>query len=212
MRYEAIYDISVLLGVEDIDYPGTPPYSRELIYSLKNGDTSNISRLIMSTHSGTHLDAPSHFIPNGKNIDEYPAKAFILPAHVVPIEDKEMVQPSELEKLDTGAGDALLFKTDNSISGRSISGEFSGGFVCLSPEAADFCVERKLGLVGIDYNTIEPYRTKHFPVHEKLLYSGILILESINLRDVPPGRYTLLCLPLKMKDAEASPVRAILIR
>ena len=212
MRYEAVYDIRVLLGVEDIDYPGTPPYSRELICSLKNGDTSNLSRLVMSTHSGTHLDAPSHFIPNGKSIDEYPATAFILPAQVVPIEDKEVIRPSELEKLDTGAGDALLFKTENSISGRSISREFLESFVCLSPEAADFCVRRKLGLVGIDYNTIEPYRARPFPVHEKLLYSGILILESINLREVPPGRYTLFCLPLKMKDAEASPVRAILVR
>lgn len=212
MRYEAVYDISVLLGVEDIDYPSTPPYSRDLIYSLKNGDTSNLSRLVMSTHSGTHLDAPSHFIPNGKNIDEYPAKEFIMPAQVVPIEDKEVIQSSELEKLNTDAGDAILFKTDNSISGRSISGEFEGGFVYLSPEAADFCVRRKLGLVGIDYNTIEPLRTRSFPVHKKLLYSGILILESINLREVSPGRYTLFCLPLKMKDAEASPVRAILIR
>jgi len=212
MRCEEVYDISVLLGVEDIDYPGTPPYSRELIYSLKNGDTSNLSRLVMSTHSGTHLDAPSHFIPNGKNIDEYPAKAFILPAQVVPIEDKEIIRPSELEKLDTGAGDALLFKTNNSISGRSISGEFWKSFVYLSPEAADFCVRRKLALVGIDYNSIEPCRAGPFPVHEKLLCSGMLILESINLREVPPGRYTLLCLPLKMKDAEASPVRAILIR
>ena len=212
MRYEAVYDISVLLGVEDIDYPGTPPYSRELICSLENGDTSNLSRLVMSTHSGTHLDAPSHFIPNGKNIDEYPATAFILPAQVVPIEDKEVIRPSELEKLDTAAGDALLFKTNNSISGRSISGEFWKSFVYLSPEAADFCVRRKLALVGIDYNSIEPCRAGPFPVHEKLLCSGILILESINLREVPPGRYTLLCLPLKMKDAEASPVRAILIR
>jgi len=207
MRYKAVYDISVLLGVEDINYPGTPPYSRELIYSLKNGDTSNLSRLVMSTHSGTHLDAPSHFIPNGKSIDEYPATAFILPAQVVPIGDKEVIRPSELEKLDTGAGDALLFKTDNSISGESLE-----SFVCLSAEAADFCVRRKLGLVGIDYNTIEPYRASPFPVHKKLLYSGILILEGINLREVPPGRYTLFCLPLKMKDSEASPVRAILIR
>ncbi len=212
MRYEAVYDISVLLGVEDIDYPGTPPYSRELINSLKNGDTSNLSQLVMSTHSGTHLDSPSHFIPNGKNIDDYPATAFILPAQVTPIEDKELIQPSELEKLDTRAGDALLFKTENSISGHATSGEFRGSFVYLSPEAADLCVKRKLGLVGIDFNTIEPCSDDTFPVHKKLLDSGILILESINLKEVPPGRYTLFCLPLKMKGAEASPVRAILIR
>ena len=168
--------------------------------------------MVLSAHSGTHIDFPAHFIPNGKHIDEYPARRFILPAQVVSIEDKEAIRPSELENLDIKQGDALLFKTDNSISGRCTSGVFSESFVDMSPKAADFCVKKKVSLVGIDYGTIDRYDDKDFPAHLKLLGNNILILESINLKEVPPGRYTLFCLPLKSKGAEGSPARAILIR
>jgi len=211
-RYEAIYDISVLLGAESIDYPGSLPYSRELIETTKDSAICELSKLVMSAHSGTHMDAPAHFIPNGKHIDEYPVQRFILPAQVVNIEDKEAIRPSELENLDIKPGDALLFKTDNSMSGRCASGVFSESFVYLSPEAADFCVEKKVSLVGIDYGTVDRYGDKDFPVHWKLLGNNILILESISLKEVPPGRYTLFCPPLKIKGAEGSPARAILIR
>jgi len=206
-----VYDISVKLGVEDINYPGTPPYSRDLISRLADGDASNLSKLVMSTHSGTHLDAPSHFIQEGLNIDDYPARTFILPAHVVTVEARMVIVPENLADLDTTPGDAVLFQTDNSRSGRATNGEFTEDFVHLSLEAAYICVARKLGLVGIDYNTIEPLRAENYPVHRKLLGNGILILESINLADVPAGKYTLICLPLKMKGAEASPVRAVIV-
>jgi arylformamidase len=211
-RYEAIYDISVSLGDESVDYPGAPLYSREFVSKTKEGEPLELSKLVMSAHSGTHIDAPAHFIPNGKHIDEYPAQKFILPAQVVTIEDREAIRPSELENLDIKQGDALLFKTDNSISGRCASGVFSESFVYMSPEAADFCVEKKVSLVGIDYNTIDRYGAQDFPAHRKLLGNDILILEGINLKEVPPGRYTLFCPPLKIKGAEGSPARAILIR
>jgi arylformamidase len=211
-KYEAVYDISVSLGAESFDYPGHPPFSRELIGRTKDSGALELSKLVMSAHAGTHLDFPGHFIPGGKHIDEYPARRFILPAQVVSIEDKEVIRPSELENLDLKPGDALLFKTDNSISGRCASGVFSESFVYMSPEAADFCVDKKVGLVGIDYGTIDRYGDKDFPAHHKLLGNDILILEGINLKEVPPGRYTLFCPPLKIKGAEGSPARAILMR
>ena len=211
-KYEAIYDISVSLGAESIDYPGHPPYSRELIGRTKDSGALELSKLVMSAHAGTHIDFPAHFIPNGKHIDEYPARRFILPAQVVSIKNKEAIRPSELENLDLKPGDALLFKTDNSISGRCASGVFSESFVYMSPEAADFCVEKKVSLVGIDYGSIDRYGARDFPAHHKLLGNDILILEGINLKEVPPGRYTLFCPPLKIKGAEGSPARAILMR
>jgi arylformamidase len=210
-RYEAIYDISVSLGDEAVDYPGTIPYSRELVYRIKDGQPLDVSKLVMTAHSGTHIDTPSHSNPNGKRIDEYPLQAFILPAQVVSIKDKEAIRPSEMENLDLKPGEALLFKTDNSISGRCASGAFSENFVYMSLEAADFCVEKRVSLVGTDYNTVDRYGDKNFPVHRKLLENGILILEGINLKEVPSGRYTLFCPPLKLKGAEGSPTRAILI-
>jgi len=118
----------------------------------------------------------------------------------------------ELENLDIEPGDALLFKTDNSISSRCRNGVFFESFVYLSSEAADFCVEKKVSLVGIDYISIEKYGDETFPSHRKILGNNILILEGIDLKAVPPGKYTLLCLPLKIKGGEASPVRAILLQ
>lgn len=212
MKYEKIYDISVLLGAESIDYPGDTPYSRDLIWTIKDSGICDLSKLVMSAHSGTHIDVPSHFIPLAKPIDQYAIQDFILPAQVVNIEDKESIRSIELENLEIEPGDALLFKTDNSINGRCKTGVFSESFVSLSLEAANFCVEQNVSLVGIDYITIEKYGEEAFPSHRKILGNNILILEGIDLKEVPQGRYTLICLPLKIKDGEASPVRAILLR
>ncbi len=139
-------------------------------------------------------------------------RSFRLPARVVNIEDKESILLAELENLDLETGNALLFKTNNSIGGRCRNALFSEGYVYLSPEAVDFCVEKKVSLVGIDYITIEAHGDEAFPAHRKLLGNNILVLEGINLKEVPAGTYTLLCLPLKIKGGEASPVRAILFR
>ncbi|GAH83175.1 unnamed protein product, partial [marine sediment metagenome] len=177
-RYKGIYDISVLLGSEAIVFPNDTPYSRDLMLTIEDGGICNVSKLVLSTHSGTHVDAPSHFIPNAKSIDQYSVQEFILPAQVVNIQDRESIRPSELENLDIKQGDALLFKTDNSISGQCINGVFSEKFVYLSAEAADFCAEKKASLVGIDYVTIDRYGDEASPAHHKLLGSDILILEG----------------------------------
>jgi arylformamidase len=166
----------------------------------------------MIVHIGTHVDTPAHYIAQGKNLDDYPIEKWIRPAHVVDIKDKEAIRPAELEKLDIKPGDALLFKTENSRSGRSASGVFKEDFVPMSIESADFCVKKKVGLVGIDYNTVDKYGDEAFPVHHRLMENDMLILEGINLKDVPAGQYTLLCLPMKIKGVEGSPARAILVR
>jgi arylformamidase len=211
MRFKRAYDISVLLGSENADYPGDHPYTREEASSISDGAAYNLSTLTLSTHSGTHIDAPAHFLEMAKTIDLYPPENFVLPAHVVHVEDVESIKLDSLDGLKTERGDALLFKTTNSTSGLSRSGLFSEKFVYLSEEAADVCVNLGVGLVGIDYISIDRYGDDMAPVHYKLLKEGILILEGINLMDVPSGDYTLLCPPLKMKGAEASPVRALLL-
>ena len=165
----------------------------------------------MSAHAGTHIDTPLHFIPKRKGIDEYAAADFILPATVIDILDKESIKASHVESLNLEPGEAVLFKTDNSVSGRSTSGRFSENFVYLSPEAAEVCTKKEVSLVGIDYVSIDKYGETSFPAHHRLLEKNIFILEGINLREVPPGNYTLLCLPLKIKDCEGSPVRAVLV-
>jgi len=209
--FENIYDISVTLGEESIVYPGDTPFSRDSIWTIKESGICDLSKLTMSAHSGTHIDAPAHFIQGGKTIDQYSVQDFILPAQVLDIEDREAIRPSELENFHIDPGDALLFKTENSRQGRCRTGGFSEDFVYLSSEAADFCVAKEVCLVGIDYITIEKYGNEAFPAHRKILGNNVPVLEGIDLGGVPPGRYTLLCLPLKIKGCEASPVRAILL-
>jgi len=206
-----VYDISVALGRESIDYPGDPPYSRQWVARLSGGDGCDLSRIEMSAHAGTHIDAPAHFIPQGKTIDQYAAGDFIRTAHVVDIADPLAIRAEAIAAVNSRPGDALLFRTANSTSGRIVSGAFSEAFVYLTPEAADACVARRVGLVGIDFITIDRYGDPAFPVHRILLGAGIFILEGINLAHVPAGVYTLVCLPLRIAAAEASPVRAVLI-
>lgn len=205
-----MHDISVRLGTESIDYPGDTPYARSLILSLQAGGVCDLSPLVMSTHSGTHVDAPAHFIPGGKTIDRFPIEAFIRPALVVEVPDPLCVDRTVVEKAKVQDGEALLFKTHNSRTGRSRNGQFTESYAYVTPEAAAACVERKVGLVGIDYISVERYGDQTFPVHHVLLTRDILILEGLDLYGVSSGRYKLWCLPLKLTGAEASPVRAIL--
>jgi arylformamidase len=206
-----VYDISVLLGGESIDFPGDPPYVRERVGRIGETGDYELSSLRLSAHAGTHLDSPSHFCLGGKTIDAYSAGEFILPARVVEVADREAVRPEEIASALPLPGEAVLFRTANSLSGRSTRGAFSPDYVCLTPEAALLCVEKGVRLVGLDYITVERYGDQAFPVHHALSENGILILEGIHLGHVPPGDYLLLCLPLKIRGGEASPVRAVLL-
>ncbi|MEZ4529109.1 MAG: cyclase family protein [Desulfobacterales bacterium] len=209
--YQRIYDISVILGQQAPDWPGDPVFRREILCRIEKDCPFELSALGMSSHSGTHIDMPSHFIPGGKNLDDYAARDFILPARVAEIADSISVTACDVQKLDIPPGSALLFKTSNSVNVLCVSRTFSETYVHLSPEAADICIEKKIRLAGIDYVSIEKYGEEDCPVHRKLLEKDILILEGINLKDVPAGDYTLLCLPLRIKAGEASPVRAVLL-
>lgn len=202
-----IHDISVVLGEQHITYPGDPEYRR-----AKPSDEDREAMLLqMCTHSGTHLDAPAHFFPESHRLDDFDPDQFILPAQVVEILDPVAVRAEDLAEVETNPGEAILFRTGNSHSGRAVSGSFSDRYVHLSRGAAQWCVDRQLKLVGLDYISVDAHGSGDHDAHEILLSNGLLALEGINLAEVRPGRYTLICLPLRMKDAEASPVRAVLM-
>lgn len=200
-----------MLGAENITYPTDTPFSRNVICSMDKGQRCNLSDLHMSAHSGTHIDTPCHFINNGKTIDELSLENFIIPATVVDIKDIESIKTEEFKKISFNPNEAILFKTNNSKSGIITNGIFDKNFVYLAKESADLIVEKKIKLVGIDYITIDKYGDENPTCHEKLLSNDIIILESINLKDVAEGKYTLICLPLKIKGGEGSPVRAVLV-
>jgi arylformamidase len=152
-KSNTVHDISILLGAESIDYPGgTPPYARETKGKVRGDKMFRVSKLEMSAHAGTHIDAPSHLIPNTKSLDQYEIQHFILSAVVVDVEDRETIQPSAFEDLDIKEGDAILFRTNNPVRAQQTSGSFfNETLVYVTNTAADLCVKIGVKLVGIDY-------------------------------------------------------------
>ncbi len=206
-----IYDISLVLGQQNTTFPGDIPFQLKKETGFTKGDNYNVSSLSMSAHSGTHLDIPYHYFDDKKTLEKIPAEEFILPAVVIETDDTPSVTDETLKQYKITEGSALLFKTANTVSGLNGSGDFKPDFVYISTAAAELCVEKKVGLIGIDFLSVDNFHSETYPVHKTLMRNDILILENIYLKDVPAGEYTLICLPLKIYGSEASPVRAVLL-
>jgi len=201
-----IHDISVPLCAEIPGYPGDPPFVIAPWNSISKGDAANLSKMTLSTHSGTHLDAPRHFIENGATVDTLPLGLLVGKALVVELHGVKEIGRKDLERLRIKGAERLLLKTDNSALWAQ-SG-FSHDFAALSVEGARYLLESGVKLVGIDYLSIESFEGDG-EVHRMLLGNGVLILEGVNLADVAPGEYEI-CLPMKIKGGDGAPVRALL--
>lgn len=210
MDIKKIYDISVTLGDETADLPLGPGFEQELMVVSFGEEKFGISKFSMIVHVGTHVDAPCHLLPHEKTVDGYNLERFVLPATVVEIKDKEAIKPEEIECLNLEKGQALLFKTDNSISGRSVSKTPAETYVYMTIEALEVALSKGVSLLGFDYSAAE----KPGPIaslHSRCFQEDIILLEGLNLKDVPVGNYTLIALPLKLKGVDGSPVRAVLL-
>lgn len=190
-------------------YPGDPTPRLNQSRSVARGDPYTISLLACGTHTGTHVDAPAHFIPGGLTIDQVPAEVLVGPAHVVEVQSEGHIEATHLAALLPAPPERLLLKTRNSALWALDS--FRDDFVALTPSAAQWLVDHGVRLVGLDYLSIEPYGSHGFPVHHILLGAGVVAVEGLDLRAVPPGAYTLLCLPLKLQGADAAPARVLLV-
>ena len=162
----------------------------------------NESHIEMNAHVGTHLDAPLHFIPKGLPIDKMPLSTFVGPALVT--------SPAKIKDIPKGT-ERALFKTSNSKLWAKNGNKFHEGYIGLTTKEAELLVKRKIKLVGIDYLSIAKFEEAK-EVHKILLKSGMAILEGLNLTIVKPGKYQLICLPVKISNIEASPTRAILVK
>ena len=211
LDFKEIYDISAPLNMVPA-YPGDRPYFREWMARLDEGNGYSLSTLALSSHAGTHLDFPSHLLKSGKTQEQYSLKRFIIPAEVISVPGEGPILPSSLLGCKIDKGQALLFKTGNSKKHLMHQAAFSEEFVYLSLDVAHRCVAGEVSLVGIDYLSVDKYGDDSLPVHRILLENDVLILEGVDLAAVPCGRYSLICLPLSIKDVEASPVRAVLVR
>ena len=202
-------DISVPLRNGMVHWPGDPPFHIERASDQAKGDNATVSRMRLGVHSGTHMDAPLHFIRNARSIDDMPLDATIGGARVISIEDKESIKPDELQQYMIAHGERILFKTINSDRAWN-SDEFEEDFVFISQEGARYLVERGVQCVGVDYLSVGGFRRDGVETHTALLEAGIWIIEGLNLAGVEAGDYELICLPLKLAGAEGAPARVII--
>jgi arylformamidase len=176
---------------------------------MESGDSNNVSRLSMGSHTGTHVDAPLHFIGSGKSLDQMPLDTMLGPARVIPIRDPRRIRCEELKQHRVRRGERILFRTRNSPRCWRESA-FVKDFVSLSLEAAEMLAQRRVRMVGVDYLSVGGYRDEDgVAVHEALLGAGIWIIEGLDLSQVPPGPCELICLPLKVLGGDGAPARAI---
>ncbi|MGP8079242.1 MAG: cyclase family protein [Dehalococcoidales bacterium] len=181
--------------------------------SMDSGAAANNSNIHLGVHTGTHMDAPKHFIKDGKSIDQLPLDTAVGPARVIEIKDKVSIKPAELKPYNIQRGERILFKTINSPRCWQTD-DFVNDFVFITRDAAQFLVDAGVILIGIDYlsvgSPLDPERTIHPDTHQILLGAGLWLIEGLNLSSVKAGNYNLICLPLKLMNTEGSPVRAIL--
>jgi arylformamidase len=202
-------DITVTIHRGMAHWPTDEAVGIERICDLNRGDDYNLSRILMSLHTGTHMDAPIHFIKDGIGIDRMPLDAAFGPARVIEIVDKELIRPPELQDHNIREGERILFKTANSASLWNTD-TFSEEFVSVSEESAAYLAQRGVLLVGVDYLSVGGFNTDIAKVHLSLLEAGVWIIEGLDLSRVEPGDYELVCLPLKVDRGDGAPARAIL--
>jgi len=205
------YDITLTISPEMIVWPGDPTVNVKRLSSIASGDNANVSQISMSCHTGTHVDAPDHFLNNGKTVESLSLDLLIGRAYVLHLPDVNLITASVLMDADIPPRTRrLLFKTRNSDYWANGNKEFQTDFVGLSIDAAELLVDRNVKVVGIDYLSIAPFKQGK-PVHTILLDAGVVVIEGLDLSRVSQGRYTLHCLPLKLGGADGAPTRAILV-
>ncbi|MEM7593711.1 MAG: cyclase family protein [Cyanobacteria bacterium P01_A01_bin.83] len=202
-------DISLTIHPDMPYWPDNPAVSIEPSQCLAHGDVCNVSKLTIGTHTGTHVDGINHFIKGGMGIDQMPLDATIGRARVIEIKDPKQIKVAELENYDLQPGERILFKTKNSFNALQ-SDTFVEDFVHISTDAAKYLAEKKVRTVGVDYLSVGGYNGNVIDVHHALLGSGIWAIEGLNLAQVEPGEYELICLPIKLKDGDGGLARAIL--
>jgi arylformamidase len=206
-----IYDITIPVHPDMPVWPGDSGVRIERVRKIEEGDNANVSHLSLGAHTGTHVDAPYHFVSEGNTLDQVSIERFIGEALVVEILGVNRITAADLEAIDLPPDTKMvLLKTRNSQIWAQGKLKFQEDFVALNPDAAQNLVDRGVSFVGIDYLSIAPFKESS-PTHKVLLGAGVVILEGVDLSEVPAGRYTLYCLPLKLDKADGAPARAILV-
>ncbi|MGP4079318.1 arylformamidase [Pseudalkalibacillus sp. R45] len=203
-----IWDISQPLKEGVPTWPGDTPFSFKLNWTKEETGSVNVGSLTLSTHTGTHVDAPFHFDDHGNKMLNLQPELYVGDALVVHLEGREIIKPEDLEGYDLGVVERLLIKT-GSWTDRS---KFPESITYLSEELAPFLKEKGIRLIGVDVPSVDQVDSKNLAAHHSLLNNDIHILESVVLDEIDEGIYELIALPLPLEESDASPVRAILRR
>lgn len=208
-----IYDLSVSISSELPSWPGDPAIKIDNWSSLANGAGANVSALCFSAHTGTHVDAPAHFIEGAKQVEALDLEVLIGEAQVIVVpDDQQKIDEAFVAVNCSPETKRILFKTRNSAFWTGDNTDFRTDFTHLDLEAARRLVAQGVKLVGIDYLSIESFHSRDNEVHRALLSHEVIILEGLNLAHVPPGQYELICLPLRLRTplGDGAPARAVL--
>jgi arylformamidase len=189
-------------------WPGDPSPELDRAYDMDRGDSCNMREIHMSAHTGTHIDAPLHYFRDGASMDEMPPDATLGPARVVAVPG-ESINAHALQQFRPQAGERILFRTANSAT-HWCGNCFRKHFVHVTPDGARHMVECGVRTVGVDYLSVGAYGPEGDETHRILLGAGIWVIEGLDLEDVEPGLYELLCLPLRIGNGDGAPARALL--
>jgi arylformamidase len=207
-----IYDVTVTISAGTPVYKGDPGIEVSSFKAMSEGSSANVSHIAMGVHSATHVDAPNHFIDGAKRVHELDPRKLIGPCRVIEIDDSvDAIEPQHVGDL-TGV-ERVVFKTRNSQFWSQPELGFRSDYTYLVPETARLLADSGVVLVGIDYLSIERSGTPGHPVHVALLEEEIVILEGVDLREVPPGDYDIMCAPLKYEggNGDGAPARTFLV-
>ncbi|MBI2465407.1 cyclase family protein [Candidatus Shapirobacteria bacterium] len=205
-----IYDVTLPIHKDMLVWEGDESVSIEQTATLAKDEVA-LTRFSFGSHTGTHIDAPSHFLQNGKTLDKIPLNKLIGKCRVLDLTGikHQEIQVSDLSERNITKGDRILLKTGNFRLLRKAT--FPKKYISLSLEAAEFLVKKEVVLVGTDFLSIEKKANPNHPVHKALLSKGIVNVEGLNLENVPAGKYEMICLPLHVVGVDGAPARVILV-
>lgn len=210
-RAPRLVDVSVLLSPGLATYPGNPPFELTPVKRVAEGASSNVSRLTMGTHTGTHVDAPRHFFDDRPGTESLALELLIGRARVIDLPHRGGITEAHLADAGLREDLRVLLRTPNSALWNASDG-FHSDYTYLTEGGARFLVEQGVKVVGVDYLSVEQFKKPGAPAHHALLAAGVVIIEGLNLSDADPGPYELYCLPLKIKDGDGAPARVVLKR
>ena len=208
-----IYDISLTISPSLPTWPGDPGLVLEQFGSIDKGAHANVTSISSSVHLGTHVDAPHHFLNDGRTVESLPLDVLTGPCYVVQLPDGiDAITEDVLARTEiTSDMKRVLFGTSNSHHWARGESKFQEDFVAITEDGAEWLVARGVQLVGVDYLSVAPFGDSE-PTHHVLLKAGVVVVEGLNLSNVVRGFYTLYCLPLKIAGADGAPARAILVQ